>query len=73
MTSVIIEHKNKQNKHRHMERDNTRECGICGSDYTFTGKTRFEIHIELIHNNSDVPLNDANIEKITISAIFSSF
>ena len=49
---------------RHMEREHSRKCDICGNDYTFTGKSRFERHIELVHNHSEVTLTESEIEQM---------
>ena len=52
---------------RHIKRDHSRKCDICKGDYTYTGKARFERHMELVHKNSEVPLSESEMETMNYS------
>ena len=49
---------------RHMDREHSSECGVCGNKYLYDERAKFERHMEMVHNFSEVPLTDSEIENI---------
>ena len=47
-----------------MKRKQSRKCDICGNDFTYIGKARFDRHMELVHNHSEVPLTESEIKQM---------